>query len=124
MITNLLKNVKFSDYYKKLNIFSLILIISSILIIFIKGLNLGVDFKGGTLIEVRTESPMIDIAEILDIKNIDDFGWFSWSGALIFDGFALGKLQKPLSPRSDGVRGTSAALDRMEIHLWSLSDRF
>ena len=30
----------------------------------IKGLNLGVDFKGGTLIEVRTENAKTDIGEI------------------------------------------------------------
>ena len=58
------KNIRFSDYYKKLNIFSLILIIFSILIIFFKGLNLGVDFKGGTLIEIRTEDKIIKIADL------------------------------------------------------------
>jgi len=58
------KDIKFSNYYKKLNIFSLILIILSISIILIKGLNLGVDFMGGTLIEVRVENNTINISEI------------------------------------------------------------
>jgi protein-export membrane protein, SecD/SecF family len=40
------------------------LIILSILIIVFKGLNLGVDFKGGTLIEVRVESKNINISDI------------------------------------------------------------
>ena len=43
---------------------SLILIILSILIILFKGLNLGVDFKGGTLIELRIENNKGDISEI------------------------------------------------------------
>ena len=64
MIFKLSKDIKFSNFYKKLNIVSIILIIMSILIILIKGLNLGVDFKGGTLIEVRTESESANIAEI------------------------------------------------------------
>ena len=64
MTNNFLKDIKFSNFYKKLNIFSAILVIFSILIIFIKGLNLGVDFKGGTLIEIRTENPNVGIAEV------------------------------------------------------------
>ena len=64
MIFKLSKDIKFSNFYKKLNMVSIILIIMSILIILIKGLNLGVDFKGGTLIEVRTENASTNIAEI------------------------------------------------------------
>ena len=64
MSFKLSKDIKFSNYYKKLNIFSLILIILSISIILIKGLNLGVDFMGGTLIEVRVENNTINISEI------------------------------------------------------------
>ena len=64
MIFNISKDIKFSNYYKKLNIISSILIIFSILVLIMKGLNLGVDFKGGTLIEVRTENSTVDIAEI------------------------------------------------------------
>ena len=45
MIFKLSKDIKFSNFYKKLNMVSIILIIMSILIILIKGLNLGVDFK-------------------------------------------------------------------------------
>tara|TARA_Y100000590_G_scaffold452621_1_gene596115 strand:- start:340 stop:1206 length:867 start_codon:yes stop_codon:yes gene_type:complete len=47
-----------------MNIFSLILIFLSVLFLFIKGLNFGVDFKGGTLIEARTEGAKNNIAEI------------------------------------------------------------
>ena len=57
-------DIKFSYFYRKLNILSSILIILSILVLLLKGLNLGVDFKGGTLIELRTENSAISIAEI------------------------------------------------------------
>ena len=64
MILNIPKDIKFSNYYKRLNFLSLSLIILSILVLFLKGLNLGVDFKGGTLIEIRTENSNINISEI------------------------------------------------------------
>ena len=47
-----------------MNILSLILIFLSLFIILFKGLNLGVDFKGGTLIEIRTDNSNIKISEI------------------------------------------------------------
>ena len=47
-----------------MNILSSILIFLSFLVLLIKGLNLGVDFKGGTLIEVRAENIKTNIAEI------------------------------------------------------------
>ena len=64
MIFKVSNDIKFSYFYRKLNILSSIFIIFSILVLLFKGLNLGVDFKGGTLIELRTESSMINIAEI------------------------------------------------------------
>ena len=64
MILNIPKDIKFSDYYKKLNLVSASLIILSILVLLFKGLNLGVDFKGGTLIEIRPENSKVDISEI------------------------------------------------------------
>ena len=64
MIFKISKEIKFSNFYKKMNISSSILIFLSILVLLIKGLNLGVDFKGGTLIEVRTENSITTIAEI------------------------------------------------------------
>ena len=64
MIFKISKEIKFSHFYKKMNILSLILIFLSLFIILFKGLNLGVDFKGGTLIEIRTENSNIKISEI------------------------------------------------------------
>ena len=64
MMFKISKDIKFSYFYKKLNILSSIFIILSILVLVFKGLNLGVDFKGGTLIEIRTENSITNIAEI------------------------------------------------------------
>jgi len=64
MIFKISNEIKFSHFYKKLHALSLILIVFSIIVLLYKGLNLGVDFKGGTLIELRTENSMTNIAEI------------------------------------------------------------
>ena len=64
MMFKIHRDIKFSKFYKKMNILSFILICLSIVVLLIKGLNLGVDFKGGTLIEVRTENNKIGISAI------------------------------------------------------------
>tara|TARA_B100000029_G_scaffold86200_2_gene76487 strand:- start:1253 stop:2170 length:918 start_codon:yes stop_codon:yes gene_type:complete len=64
MILEINKKINFVNFYKKSNFLSLGLIILSILILLFKGLNFGVDFKGGTLIEIRTENSAINISEI------------------------------------------------------------
>ena len=48
MIFKISREIKFSNYYKKMNIGSLVLILLSISVLIFKGLNFGVDFKGGT----------------------------------------------------------------------------
>ena len=64
MIFNIKRNIQFTRFYKSFNILSLILIVLSIFVLLFKGLNLGVDFKGGTLIEIRTENSVVKISEI------------------------------------------------------------
>ena len=64
MIFKINKKIPFSNFYKNFNIVSLILIILSVMLLLFKGLNLGVDFKGGTLIEIRTGSTQIQISDI------------------------------------------------------------
>ena len=62
-----MKTIGFNRYYKKFGIFSLILIIFSLLLLFFKGLNYGVDFKGGTLIEIRLENSDHSISKVRDV---------------------------------------------------------
>ena len=40
--------IEFNKYYNKFNILSSVLVIISLLFLFFKGLNFGIDFKGGT----------------------------------------------------------------------------
>ena len=61
---NLKPDIPFINYFRLFNIISLILILISLGSIFYKGLNFGVDFKGGTLIELRVENDEIRISEI------------------------------------------------------------
>ena len=65
-------NINFLGLRKKFLIFSIVAIIISICLLTVKGLNLGIDFKGGTLIEVSTKNT--SIAELRDIlsENFND----------------------------------------------------
>jgi len=58
------KNIPFNKFYKLFNILSLSLILISLLLLIFKGLNYGVDFKGGTLIEVRSLDKTLNIADL------------------------------------------------------------
>ena len=49
------KDINFIQFFKLANIFSLIIFLLSIIFIIFKGLNYGIDFKGGTLIELRVD---------------------------------------------------------------------
>ncbi len=63
----------FSSKFRLANIFSLIIFITSIMFIFFKGLNYGIDFKGGTLIELRSNNTdASSIRSILNNMNLGD----------------------------------------------------
>ena len=65
----------FNKYYNLSNIISLILFIISIFFLIFKGLNYGVDFKGGTLIELRSDNTNYKTEEIrgaFNKLNLDD----------------------------------------------------
>ena len=58
---------KFLNYRKIFYVLSIIAIILSLSLLLFKGLNLGIDFKGGTLIEVNTKDT--NISELRDILS-------------------------------------------------------
>jgi len=66
--------IPFNNFYKIFNIISISLIILSILLLLFKGLNYGVDFKGGTLIELRTTDSNISISELRKSFNKINLG--------------------------------------------------
>ena len=68
------KLIPFNNLYKILNFTSFFLIIASILLLFFKGLNYGVDFKGGTLIEIRTTDNNISISDFRRAFNKMNLG--------------------------------------------------
>jgi len=58
------RNIPFNKFYKRFNLMSLFLILFSLILLIFKGLNYGVDFKGGTLIELRTLDNSLNISDL------------------------------------------------------------
>ncbi len=58
--------IAFNKYYNKFNILSVSLVIVSLLLLTFKGLNFGIDFKGGTLIELRSTVNKINVSSLRD----------------------------------------------------------
>tara|TARA_B100000686_G_scaffold4187_1_gene4248 strand:- start:438 stop:1340 length:903 start_codon:yes stop_codon:yes gene_type:complete len=75
-------NYNFESKFKLANLFSLFLVLGSLLLIVLKGLNFGIDFKGGTLIELRIDSKNVKISDVryafsnmnLGDLNVKEFG--------------------------------------------------
>ena len=75
-------NFNFVSKFKITNLASIFLTLISLILISFKGLNYGIDFKGGTLIELRVESDKITISDIrsafsnmnLGDLNVKEFG--------------------------------------------------
>ena len=72
----------FESKFKLSNIISLLLVTGSLLLIIFKGLNFGIDFKGGTLIELRIDSKNVQTSDVrsafsnmnLGDLNVKEFG--------------------------------------------------
>ena len=67
------QKINFVSKFSKANIVSSIFMILSIVFIFFKGLNYGIDFKGGTLIELRT-NVLINASDIRDTLKTMELG--------------------------------------------------
>ena len=68
------RKLPFLKNYKKFYLASIFLLLISIISIYIKGLNLGIDFKGGTIIEMQFDSPITaeKIRQSLLKQNLGD----------------------------------------------------
>ncbi len=69
----MMNNINFVTKFKKANILSIVIFLLSIIFITFKGLNYGIDFKGGTLIELRTETS-VNASSIRDSLNSMSLG--------------------------------------------------
>ena len=58
------KNLNFANFFRRANFISAIFFIFSIFIISVKGLNYGIDFKGGTLLEIQVSKSNINISDV------------------------------------------------------------
>ena len=58
--------ISFNKYYNHFNVVSSLLIIVSLVLLIFKGLNFGIDFKGGTLIELRSADTKINVSSLRD----------------------------------------------------------
>ncbi len=64
--------IDFTSKFKYANIISLTVFVIGLIFIIFKGLNFGIDFKGGTLIEIRSEDQKINISDIRSsLKNLN-----------------------------------------------------
>jgi preprotein translocase subunit SecF len=66
--------INFNKFYKLFNLVSIFLVIISILLLVFKGLNYGVDFKGGTLIELRANDKQINTSTLRKSFNNMNLG--------------------------------------------------
>ena len=68
-------NIPFMSYRRIATIASLLLLVLSIVSLGLRGLNLGLDFSGGTLIEVSYEeaADLSDIRDLMYVNGFDDF---------------------------------------------------
>ena len=66
--------IAFNRYYNHFNIVSITLVVISLLFLVFKGLNFGIDFKGGTLIELRSSDSKISVSSLRDNLNQMNLG--------------------------------------------------
>ncbi len=66
--------IAFNKYYNQFNILSISLVVISLFLLTFKGLNFGIDFKGGTLIELRSTDSKINVSSLRDNLNSMNLG--------------------------------------------------
>ena len=96
-------NYNFESKFKLANLISLFLVTGSLLLIIFKGLNFGIDFKGGTLIELRIDSKNVQTSDVrsafsnmnLGDLNVKEFGK---------EGDYLVKFEKKTFSQNDSIK--------------------
>ncbi len=101
----------FNKYYNLSNIISLLLFIVSIFFLIFKGLNYGVDFKGGTLIELRTDNTSYkteDIRNAFSKLNLNDLSVKKFGKENDY----VVKFERPDLNEPDFIKGLKVDLDK------------
>ena len=104
-------NINFVNHFKKLNFVSLILVLLSLFFVIFKGLNYGIDFKGGTLIEVRVQNNDIRVSDIrgsLNKMNLGDVNVKNFGEKSDF----LIKIEKKLNNNETLISEIKTSLDQ------------
>ena len=104
-------NFNFAKFFKKFNLISIVLTLISLLLIILNGLNYGIDFKGGTLLEIRLDDKNTKISSIRDsLSNLDlgdvnvkNFGE---------DGDFIIKIEKKVENNNDFILMIKSSLDQ------------
>jgi len=104
----MIKNINFVSMFRKANIISIAVFIISIIFISFKGLNYGIDFKGGTLIELRTDISIqaSSIRSSLNTMNLGDINVKKFGK----DGDYLIKVEQKKSNNNDLIPEIKKAL--------------
>ena len=103
-------NINFESYFKKFNIFSIAVFFLSIILIFFKGLNYGIDFKGGTLLEINLNNDKIKIGDIRDSLNKLNLGDVNVKN-FGKDGYYLINIEKKFSNNQEIITNIKKSLN-------------
>ena len=104
-------NFNFINHFKKFNFISLILVFLSLFFVLFKGLNYGIDFKGGTLIEVRIQNNDIRVSDIRDSLNKLNLGDVNVKNFGEKSDFLI-KIEKKLSNNESLISEIKTSLDQ------------
>ena len=104
-------NFNFINYFKKFNYLSLALVLLSVFFVVFKGLNYGIDFKGGSLIEIRVENKDIKVSDVRNSLNRLDLGDVSVKNFGEESDFLI-KIEKKLNDNETLISEIKTSLDQ------------
>ncbi len=105
------KNISFSNHFKIANILSGVIFVLSILLIIFKGLNYGIDFKGGTLLEIQVSNKNIKISEIRNVLKNLNLGDVSVKNFGKKDNYLI-KIEESVASKSSKIEELKKKIDK------------
>ncbi len=104
-------NINFLNYFKLFGILSVLMFLISIGLILFKGLNYGIDFKGGTLLEIKIDNKNIKVSDLrnsLNILNLGDVNVKNFGD----EGNYLIKIEKKITNDKNFIKSIKSSLDQ------------